>query len=264
MPLISIAKIPGFMEWRLAARQCLSLGLHPREIQWRPPELAALPSLFDGDDLTVQPEMMGGIVSNPVPKAFIQSAELAACSRDADRFSLLYRLLWRLVHENKQILHYETDPDILHLNRLVKSVNRDAYKMTAFLRFRETLRDGEPHFVGWYEPEHFTLDLALPFFQERFLNMRWSILTPYRSAHWDGHCLEIDDHGDRALYPDQDPVEAYWLNYYKNTFNPARLKQKAMLSQMPKKYWKNMPETKLIETLIRESSASVNKMLHPT
>src|SRR5205085_7809302 len=33
-------------------------------------------------------------------------------------------------------------------------------------------------------------------------------------------------------------------------FNPARLKVGAMLREMPKKYWRNMPETSLVEPLI--------------
>ncbi|HBK16082.1 MAG TPA: uracil-DNA glycosylase, partial [Erythrobacter sp.] len=33
-------------------------------------------------------------------------------------------------------------------------------------------------------------------------------------------------------------------------FNPARLKIGAMLKEMPKKYWKNMPEAALIPELV--------------
>ncbi|MCY7398164.1 MAG: UdgX family uracil-DNA binding protein, partial [Sphingomonas bacterium] len=38
--------------------------------------------------------------------------------------------------------------------------------------------------------------------------------------------------------------------YYASIFNPARVKVKAMTKEMPKKYWKNMPETALIGELL--------------
>jgi hypothetical protein len=34
-----------------------------------------------------------------------------------------------------------------------------------------------------------------------------------------------------------------------------------MLSSMPKKYWKNMPETALIDDMIRNSDARARKMI---
>ena len=37
-----------------------------------------------------------------------------------------------------------------------------------------------------------------------------------------------------------------WKTYYASIFNPARVKVKAMTKEMPKKYWRNMPETALI------------------
>src|SRR4029078_12114825 len=46
------------------------------------------------------------------------------------------------------------------------------------------------------------------------------------------------------------PPEETWRTYYASIFNPARLKVGAMLKEMPKKYWRNMPETSLVEPLI--------------
>ncbi len=56
-------------------------------------------------------------------------------------------------------------------------------------------------------------------------------------------------------------VEKYWLGYYASIFNPVRPKKGAMLNQMPKKYWKNMPETILVKDLLRGADARVKKML---
>ena len=47
--------------------------------------------------------------------------------------------------------------------------------------------------------------------------------------------------------PSEDRLEEFWRSYYASIFNPARLKVKAMQAEMPKKYWRNLPEASLIE-----------------
>jgi DNA polymerase len=80
--------------------------------------------------------------------------------------------------------------------------------------------------------------------------MRWSILTPELSVHWDGSRLSEGPGAVRTDAPQGDPLEAMWRTYYAHIFNPARLKVGAMLKEMPKKYWRNMPETSLVQPLI--------------
>ena len=57
----------------------------------------------------------------------------------------------------------------------------------------------------------------------------------------------------RADVPDEDRLEEHWRTYYASIFNPARLKVDAMQKEMPKKYWKNLPEARMIEGLIRDA-----------
>ncbi|MDB5741876.1 MAG: hypothetical protein JWR68_191 [Polaromonas sp.] len=49
--------------------------------------------------------------------------------------------------------------------------------------------------------------------------------------------------------PPADAGEQLWLTYYQNTFNPARLKFRTMQKEMPRKYWRNLPEAVLISPL---------------
>lgn len=91
--------------------------------------------------------------------------------------------------------------------------------------------------------------------------MAWSILTPYRAAHWNHETLMLQDNPDPSCVPKDDGIEAYWLKYYSTTFNPARPKKSAILTQMPKKYWKNMPETVLIKDMLRTSEAWAREMI---
>jgi uracil-DNA glycosylase len=66
---------------------------------------------------------------------------------------------------------------------------------------------------------------------------------------------------DKSKAPKNDAIEALWLTYYSNIFNPARVKVHAMEAEMPKKYWKNLPETALIPTLLSEARARVETMM---
>jgi DNA polymerase len=128
--------------------------------------------------------------------------------------------------------------------------------MHAFVRFREVAEeDGTPHFVAWFEPDHHIVRAEAAFFMRRFANMRWSILTPRGSIHWDGETMREGPPARREDAPNDDRIEDLWRSYYASIFNPARLKVSAMLSEMPRKYWKNLPEAALIPQLIAGAQA---------
>ena len=63
--------------------------------------------------------------------------------------------------------------------------------------------------------------------------MRWAILTPERSVHWDGDALAFGPGARRDQAPPADAGEALWLTYYRSIFNPARLKLAMMQREMP-------------------------------
>src|SRR5262249_26222550 len=48
---------------------------------------------------------------------------------------------------------------------------------------------------------------------------------------------------------------------YASIFNPARLKVKAMEKEMPRKYWRNLPEAGLIKPLIAGASQRTAEMI---
>ena len=58
----------------------------------------------------------------------------------------------------------------------------------------------------------------------------------------------------------EDASEALWGTYFANIFNPARIHLNAMRSEMPLKYWKNLPETRLIPEMLENAEARVQKM----
>lgn len=248
-----------FAEWRGRARALLRAGIAPEHVTWI---VGIEGSLFGGGDETLPPSPAAAPQAS-VPREFMSLADRVIAHRDPQRHALLYRMLWRLTHGEPQLMKLITDDDVVKARAHAKNVGRDLHKMTAFVRFRELARGDElpPVFVSWFEPEHYIVERVAPFFVRRFAGMHWSILTPYRSAHWDGSELRFDRGATRDQAPSDDLLEELWRNYYASIFNPARLKVGAMKSEMPVKYWKNLPEARLIPQLIREAPARAQAMV---
>ncbi|MDR6872917.1 DNA polymerase [Bosea sp. BE125] len=252
-----LAEPADFEGWRRQARVLAQWEIPAGDIVWHVGDEPL--DLFDGqavDDLAHDQH-----VRFTVPREFPDLAEQVVCHRDPERFGLLYRLLLRLRQE-PDLLKVVTDPDVHRLNAMARTVRRDLHKMTAFVRFRE-VRDavGGTMFVAWFEPEHFIVRRVSAFFVNRFSSMRWAILTPLASLHWDGTTLQVAEGAARPDAPHEDAMEEYWRTYYANIFNPARLKIKAMKAEMPEKYWRNLPEAALIAPLIAGASQRMSAMV---
>lgn len=226
-------------------------GVPPEQVTWREPGGAA--SLFAGSaQLPVPPP---AAAAPHVSRRFLELAQKALLHSDSNRFHLLYRLLWR-TQGNRRLLDDAADPDVRRLHDLARSVRRDMHKMRAFVRFREvTDADGAARYVAWFEPEHHILRANAAFFVNRFTQMRWTILTPRGSLDWDGSALREGHPARREDAPAGDEAEHLWRTYYASIFNPARLKVGAMLKEMPRRYWKNLPEAALIPDLIAGARA---------
>jgi probable DNA metabolism protein len=243
-----------FAGWRDAARRLVLNQIEPHDIVWGMgtdddlfAAAAALPDIPPSRTLNVQRE-------------FVERAEAVICHSDPSRFALLYRILFRLTRE-PELLKIASDPDIIRFYELDKSVRRDIHKMRAFVRFVEIGEAEEKRYVAWFEPDHFILERNAPFFVRRFTGMRWTILTPKGTADWDGESLRIGPPASKADAPGADATEELWRTYFTNIFNPARLKVKAMQAEMPKKYWKNLPEAALIPGMIKGADRAAKEMI---
>ncbi|HCD82242.1 MAG TPA: uracil-DNA glycosylase [Agrobacterium sp.] len=248
-----------FGEWRDAARAALAADVPPEAIDWRLRDEGGGFLDFAGEPLPVSG---AGGTQVSVPASFVALAQAIICHSDPGRFALLYRLLWRL-KQDRALLQFKSDADVSEARRLEKSVRRDCHKMAAFVRFKEIPlpqgQGGRRRFVAWFEPDHFIVERTAPFFQRRFTDMDWLIATPNGSARWDGRVLQTSR--EAAVKPDlTDETDELWRTYYANIFNPARLKIKAMTAEMPKKYWKNLPEDDLIPGLVLGAEARVLEM----
>jgi uracil-DNA glycosylase len=258
------ADVDGF---RREARRLALRGAPPRDVSWHV-ETAAEEDLFgealdmSADDSSVVPH-----TRLDVPAFFVPLCETVALHADPGRFGLLYRLLWRLMHE-PDLRHDPLDADRMRAEEMARAVRRDMHKMTAFVRFRPLVSaetpaadDAEVTHIAWFEPGHHIVEATAPFFMRRFAQMRWAILTPERSVRWDGDALAFGPGARKDDAPPADAAERLWLTYYRSIFNPARPKLKMMQKEMPRKYWKNLPEAALIEPLTAGSSVRSAKMI---
>ncbi len=249
-----------FEGWRSAARGFAQAGVDPGDIVWQTADEAADLFAQDGPVSTTA----GEGASFGVPKAFVELAQMAILHRAPERFAMLYALLVAL-RERPGMMEDRADPLMRKIDALAKAVRRDIHKMRAFVRFREVKEEADTgpqsRFVAWFEPDHHIVRANAGFFVRRFAAMRWSILTPLVSIHWDGETLSEGPGASATDAPTEDRIEEVWKGYYAAIFNPARLKTGAMLSEMPKKYWRNLPEAALIPNLIAGAQAREAAMI---
>ncbi len=241
--MINVSIQNDFESWRGAARRFLSGGVPPDQICWSNEEQGAL------FGKTVDHRSASEF---SVPAEFIKLATAVSCFDSPDKWSLLYRVLYRLRSETRHLLQIESDVDVRAARTMEKAVKRDVHKFHAFVRFRKVYLDGDEVFVAWHEPQHFTVERATPFFARRFGTMKFSILTPKGSAHWDLSDLSFSPPATREMAPSGDETEDFWRTYYRSIFNPFRLNVKAMKKELPVRHWPTLPEAPLIAELIRE------------
>ena len=254
---VTLASQTDFDGWRKAARAAVLAGVAPDQLVWRVAGESG--DLLATDDLADLPPVEAPQFN--VSKSFVALAKEIVLHSDSKRFALLYRLLWRL-RATPHLLDDASDAEVHAARAMEKAIHRDIHKMHAFVRFREVeAPDGEAAYIAWFEPDHYIVEATGNFFVRRFTGMRWSILTPHRSAFWDLETLSYGPGADKAQVPTDDRLEEYWRTYYASIFNPARLKIDAMQKEMPKKYWKNLPEAQLIDGLIRDAATREQAML---
>lgn len=254
MRTVYLAGETDFEGWRDLARQLRLEGIEPSRVRF----IAGEPQhgLFDNAPVPT------GVAHSPlkVSRAFFGLAQDVILHRSSSRFDLLYRLLWRLQDE-PDLMKVTSDRDVRQSLDLARNVSRASHKMKAFVRFRQQGEGADEQWIAWFEPAHRVVEKTAPFFARRYANMRWSILTPDGTAHWDLHTLTFGPPARKEDAPQDDAIEDFWKTYYASTFNPARLRTKAMQSEMPKSYWKNLPEAELIADMIAGATGRTEAMV---
>lgn len=124
---------PSFESWQSAARALLREGVPPEEVQWNDG------SIVQSSLLTLTaPRAVEPVTQYRVPAHFIDMAQRAAAGADPDRWALLYRVLWRIVRENHDLLGVENDKDVARFAQLSQPTARPFVPETQSI---ETLRE---------------------------------------------------------------------------------------------------------------------------
>lgn len=101
-----------FEAWQAAARALLRDGVAPGDVEWR--------QAADAPPTDAPPP--GGA---RVPRQFLEVARQAAGATDPTRWAALYTVLWRLVHDSRELLADTRDPDVRRLNGLAAQGRRE-------------------------------------------------------------------------------------------------------------------------------------------
>ncbi len=254
-----VCAAPTFDAWVSQCRDLVRSGASPDEIFWHDMSANLPTDLFASESVSKLPTNAPPITFT-VPRGFRDLAHAVFHHRSPDRLYLLYCALWRIVNGERLLLEKLTDPVVHPLYIMKKQVTRDAHKMKAFVRFRRVVKGETDWYVAWHRPDHPIIRYTASFFKERFTNMNWSVLTPDESVHWNQIALTFSP-GVAKDPVHVDLIEELWRTYYASVFNPARLKIKAMKTEMPVRYWKTLPEATIIPDLIAASEGRTAAML---
>ena len=238
--------------FRSTARRLLVAGVAPDEAAF---DAGGQPPLFG----TVAPADVSRTPTRAIPRALQDLLADAACHADPQRYGVMYRVLWRAWHGERDVLDALTDDDVRRLRGYAREVRHEIHRMHAFVRFR-LLPGATPRYVAWMPTEHDVLRRAAAFFVDRFATMHWTIATPHLTAQWDGRALAFGPAPDHPPPPPDDDTESLWLAYYDSIFNPARVNERLMRREMPVRYWGALPEARRIPVLIaaaRERTATM-------
>ncbi|QEI05580.1 UdgX family uracil-DNA binding protein [Pigmentiphaga aceris] len=288
-------EIADFEAWRRIARELLLAGVPPHDVDWldvsdsgshtlslfesaggdvsaarapamKPNSSADLFSAADvsGADHQQMPSSDVAEHAAPVLRVSRQCLDVlrsAAMFRDAGRWALLYQALWRW-QQGDQAAISPADSDGARIHVMVKAVQHEIHRMHAYVRFRETQGErpaGSPQFIAWFEPVHEILRAGAPYFRQRMGRASWMIATPGGIAQCHGEDIEYGPPIPQPP-PIDDAGESLWLSYYQHTFNPSRVNARVMTQHMPVRYWKNLPEGKLIPGLVAQANAGSQQL----
>lgn len=207
--------ISGF---RAEARELLAHQVPPGEVLWHTITLAGAGQYAEAPELATRARGTQRSAAAIVPPSFQRLCELVVMHRDPERFALLYRLLWRLVHE-PGLRHDSLDSDLSRAQHMGHAVRRDIHKTKTQLRFRPLeAGPGEPLQLAWCDPVHHVVEAVAEWNTRRMAGEHWAILSPARSADWDGRRLLFGPAPAPGEVPHRDAPDAAWLAAWRSVF----------------------------------------------
>lgn len=193
MPRCALTDETDWTGWRSATRAFVLAGVEPSDLTWT--------IGCDGDPA---PLAEGSFT---LSRALVSMTAQAFQAREAERFGLLYTLVWR-AHHGDLDLGDTDDLDLRVARRWALAVRADAHRMRTLIRFAQVTLDDQAHSVGWYAPDHFVLEANARLLARRDPADRFTIVTPDGTAHRDQHGLRFT--AGLRQPGDDDTLLAWW------------------------------------------------------
>jgi probable DNA metabolism protein len=144
-----------------------------------------------------------------------------------------------------------TEPHLashIEVDQLARKVRGEAHRLKGFIRFQQT---GEDRYLALIEPRYDVLPLLRRHFESRFADQHWIIYDTKRNyglCHEGGNTRELRWGTDEVRALRQCAVDAerlcqaLWKLYYDAVNIPQRNNPKLHLRQLPRRYWRYLPE----------------------
>ncbi len=205
MPVVALDHETDWIGWRRATRAFVLAGVAPPELIW----------IVGGGANDIATDADGSFT---LSRSLVALAAQAFQVREKERFALLYSLVWR-AHHGDLTLSDADDPDLRIVRRWALAVRADAHRMRTLIRFAKVTRDDQPHFLGWYQPDHFVLEANARLLARRDPANGFTIVTPDGSAHRDRDTLQF---GSGLQHPgDDETLLAWWESHYETILHSA-------------------------------------------
>lgn len=217
MPEVVLAHQVDFATWRNAARHFVLAGVVPDSVHWRVGR-AGQDTPWSAAPAASPPTPLAGL---SLPLRFVGVLGQALQVRDAERFTRLYRIVYRLAYDGLKRTD-TSDPDLLWLRQAVAQVRADTIRFRdVFSAFSAQKADGLLHDF----PEHYILEANSRYCMER--NARpWQVVTPYRRMEWTGNTLRyaagIETQSADATIQWQIDGADIWRGYALSVLPPRR------------------------------------------
>jgi DNA polymerase len=174
---IDLSSPVDVLGFRTQANAMLAHQVPPAEIAW---EAIASSSCGESIEAVSRPAQLPSALHAIVPRSFVRLTELVVLHRDPRRFALLYRLLWRLVHE-PELANSAGDEDVALAQSMAQAVRRDILRTRKAVRLRVLPgRNDASLGLAWCEPQHHVTEEVAQVLTRMELDQPWLLASPDR------------------------------------------------------------------------------------
>lgn len=165
----------------------------------------------------------------------------------------LLHVIHYLLRKKRPIFSDYGNKHVLKLHQIMKKINRERHRMTAFVRFEEAT-DGVYYAI--VEPDFNVLPLIINHFKNRYADQKWLIFDQSRSygIYYDLQQVitvepdQAENHSNNTpalsitLSDHEKEFQRLWQQYFQSTGIQSRKNTKLHLQHVPKRYWKHLTE----------------------